>query len=481
MTMTADNNNEQPLAAAAAVAAVTAAVTPTPTAVAVADVDNDNETPGTTTTTTEDDNNNNAEEHIPLITMSKHLSNQIISPLLDPDLDVSIKIEKAEKLKPFLDEIDGYWSFSSEEEEEDDPDNNSDRRHSRRGGPTKVAITEGHLPILEWNTNFRKSYTILLWVRPKIGSTERKEDTTTTTIAEDDELLKNKNKSKNKRRILYRFANHEHDSQSKSGVCVSVGDWRAIVEDSEEESSTVDLSQRKKKKKNRKLITTLTAYSLPYEPPDMEKIMAGGLDSAEFDPAPFVTAPLELIENEWSFIGITHVFPYLKRPHWTICVNGKTTASGELAYPQLGGVGNRGESTSSSSVMNYNTLFSNITSGGCEMIKTNHTDCNKKASDLQQNIYNNVNPKYNLTLQLASFCVCNEVFTPTIQALLAQAGPIMSIQSYGSLPQLPPVANWSKGSSLEGPNVGIPLVVSCYNYYSVCTSSVSTLKNKMRF
>jgi hypothetical protein len=141
---------------------------------------------------------------------------------------------------------------------------------------------------------------------------------------------------------------------------------------------------------------------------------------------------------------ITHVFPYLKRPQWTICINGRMTAAGELAYPVL----------DKTPVMNFCSLFHNVLQGGCQLLKT-QTDYKKKALELQTIIH----PRHEMKLHLATFLVSNEVFTPTIQALLAHAGPTMSLENGWCLPTLPPVANCTKGPSLEGPNVGIPLVV----------------------
>ncbi|KAG7359446.1 Beige/BEACH domain containing protein [Nitzschia inconspicua] len=342
------------------------------------------------------------------ISMSRHLSNQV-STWIDADASVETKLQKAKILEPFLQEIDGYLSFSSEEP------------------------AEGQWPVLEWNTHFRKAYTIILWVRPVVGAEKE------TTIAEDDQQHYSKTK-----RVLYRFATSLEDANSQ-GVCVSVGDWRAVEEEVKRGSEKVVL---------RKVLTTLTAYSLPHQTPELHMPPHHPLNDPStgntpqavdnFDASAFVTASLELPENVWSMIGITHVFPYLKRPQWTICVNGRMISAGELPYPVL----------DKTPVMNFNTLFNNVLQGGCQLLKT-QTDFTKKASELQTLIH----PRHELRLHLASFLVSNEVFTPTIQALLAQAGPTMSLENGGCLPTLPPVANWTKGSSLEGPNVGIPLVV----------------------
>ena len=167
-------------------------------------------------------------------TLSHYLSDHLISSFLDPDLDVSVKIQKAKLLQPYLEEIDGYWSFSSSSASAEE--NHYRNQHHQQ----QPSITEGKLPPIEWQTHFRKSYTILLWVRPTISTIEK-----VTTVAEDNELNQSYNSTdtstlKNKR-ILYRFANHvDDDAQSPTGVCVTVGDWRAIEEEDEEHEKDDD-------------------------------------------------------------------------------------------------------------------------------------------------------------------------------------------------------------------------------------------------
>ena len=327
--------------------------------------------------------------------MSQH-SFQQVSALVDPDLDVAKKVKYAQDLKPHIGQIDGYLSFSSHPDE----------------------TVEGQLPVLEWNAHFRKAYTLLLWIRPCLGEELQ------TTILEND---------RQGRRVLYRLATSPDDTTSV-GVCVTIGDWR--VQDYADGDPD--------KQQPRKIVTNLTAYSLPEYTPESIK-SPENIDNVGHSHSAYVTSPLELLENQWSLIGITHVFPYLKRPHWTMCVNGRVCASGELTYPVL-------ERTP---VMNFNTMFHNVCQGGCLLIQDNIPDFKKKASELQSQVH----PRLHLKLHLASFVLSNDVFSPTIQALLAQAGPNMSLSGTGGIPILPPIANWSKGSSLEGPNVGIPLVV----------------------
>eukprot|EP00934_Nitzschia_sp_Nitz4_P008655 Nitzschia sp. Nitz4//scaffold12_size214221//49825//58278//NITZ4_001488-RA/size214221-processed-gene-0.150-mRNA-1//-1//CDS//3329534984//8645//frame0 len=344
------------------------------------------------------------------VSMSQHFHDRF-QTLLNPNEAGSSKVEILQDIQPYLGEVDGYLSFSSDQ----------------LSGTNISAKTRGELPVLEWNAQFRKSYTLLLWVRPVLGQEVQ------TTIHEDDQ------NAAGHRRVLYRFATSDQDAESTTGVCVTMTDWRVVETDTPSSTSgTV----------RRMVHTQLFAYSLPHQTPELGGVPAMGRAahmSASLS-TPFVMAPLELEEGVWSLVGISHVNPYLKRPHWTLCVNGRVKASGELAYPVL----------DRTPIMTHNTLLENSVEGGCTLLPLDlRPDTAKKASELQNQVY----ARHVLKLHLATFCLANESFTPTVQALLAQAGPNMSLGSNGCLPPLPPVANWSKGSSLEGPNVGIPLVV----------------------
>ena len=371
------------------------------------DVDDDND----------DDDDHDDEE----VGMSQHLFEQL-SSFVDPEMDVSTKIQKAKNISKYVEELDGYMNFSCENTQKNN-----------------LMPTEGQLPALEWHAHFRKAYTLLLWVRPVLGGEKF------TTIMEDDA-------GPTARRVLYRFATTANDDANGLGVCVTVGDWRVLVDDSndddgndektdEGDNDDASAANRHQPRKNRIIQTTLTAYALP----NAAASPLAAMSNEEFDDAaPYVTAPLELVENEWSLLGITHVYPYLKRPHWSVCVNGSMVANGELKYPVL----------DRTPIMQFNTLFQNLLQGGA-IVHNAAADVKKTASELQTMVY----PRLKLNLHLASFCLCKEALPTTMQALLAHAGPALALQQHGALPTLPPIANWSKGSSLEGPNVGIPLIV----------------------
>lgn len=221
--------------------------------------------------------------------MSQHLFEQV-SCWTNPDIAADKKVSKAVKLKDYVQEVDGYLNISS-----DHP-------------------CEGQWPVLEWNEHFRKAYTILLWVRPLVGEKLETEDKDGETIIDrtDDSTMHP--------RVLYRFGTHPGDSAAQ-GVCVTLGEWRCINVDTTTANCPAPSSKRR-------VMTNLTAYSLP-------SVVPGSMEENDEDMmgSSIVMAPLELWDNEWSLIGITHVFPYLKRPHWTLCVNGRVSGSGNSHIP----------------------------------------------------------------------------------------------------------------------------------------------------
>ena len=372
------------------------------------------------------------------ISMSRHLLERLES-FTNPDLEAPQKVDIARDLQPYLNQVDGYLSFGSGEESV---------------SSSTTISTSGQLPVLEWNNHFRKAYTLLLWLRP-VASPDELE----TTILEDDQ------NARYYRRILYRFATAEDDKSAVGGVCATLGDWRVLeLEEDDKDgrskatSSTKLTSLSDRRRPRRMAHSQLTVYSLPHQAPNLSEASTPAVPDSSY--SDYIIAPLELEEQEWSLVGITHVFPYLKRPHWTLCVNGRVKAQGELAYPST--TTGTLEQPLRNPNMNFNTLLQDPVKGGCTVLSSfrkrgqSKPDSAKKASELQTQVHY---PRHGLKLHLASFLLSNDAFSPTVQALLAQAGPNMSLASHGSVPTLPPVANWSKGSSLEGPNVGIPLVV----------------------
>lgn len=316
------------------------------------------------------------------LTLTKHVHHQW-KKLVDPNLSVKDRMSKAEELRPLLSKTDAYITLKGQ--------------------------TRAMLPALDWNASFRKSYSMLMWVRPRLT------DETIEFSSESDLEFSGK-------RMLYRFSTHNDDSKA-IGVSVTLSNWQANAEGTEVE-------------------TTLTAYSLPHFKP--RSVSSKGMSTF----SSFVRVSLRLKLGEWQLIGINHTFPYLKRPIWSVAVDGLVVGQGELAYPVC----------ENNAEMEDNSLLQNIVVGGAEKEELpDKSDDQKSASEL-----NNKPPpqRFGLEFDFASFALYPDPISTSIQAVVAEAGPNLSLQKGGRvLPTLPPVPNWSKGSSMEGPKVGIPLTV----------------------
>ena len=273
--------------------------------------------------------------------------------------------------------------------------------------------SHGQLPPLDWKGSFRKSYSLLFWIRPIVGNPmEEGNDIHDTASSKDShstihraDPLEQQNQQK-ARRIWYRFSTSSQDD-SGVGICVECSEW---VLDSEGY-----------------LTTSLMAFGLP------PKTQMAHLT-------------LQLTPNEWSLIGFSHSFPYLKRPQWTVTVNGSIIGREELSYPIV------------DQPLQYSSILHNLCLGGVRLSHSStKPDDQKTASELSCDLPSSL---HSLHFQLASMALHSEVIGSDIQALLYSGGPTLSLQHFGKIvTPLPPIDNWTKGSSLDGPNVGIPIAV----------------------
>lgn len=284
---------------------------------------------------------------------------------------------------------------------------------------------QGHLPGLNWNTDFRKAYTLLIWLRPHIVTEESKENNKEELPSE----------SSSAPRILYRFSTSPDDSEA-TGVCVFCSEWTY---------------------RNSAFEATLTAKSYPSQQE--------------------MTAPLTLKADEWHLVGFTHVFPFLKHPTLTVTINGQAVAHGELAYPVLeedyqmmehnylmrhiltpavlgeGEETNEGkndEGVAEKLKEEASKESPNTTEKEREAKKEDTPEISQVASEEIPGIMQDVSltsacePRTPWQLDLAAFALYPVAIGSSIQAVTAQAGPHLALQSQDGriLPTLPPVCNW---------------------------------------
>lgn len=385
------------------------------------------------------------------ITLSSHLYDQFTA-FTNGNVSIETKLETASNLENFLGDDDVYITFCGESH-------------------------QAHLPALtNWNgtSGLRKGYTLLMWIRPRISFPDEVDN------PHDDDEFANDSERKIReaseetkdegQRVLYRFSTSTEDSAG-SGICVVCSQWKAVP--FEEDKSIVirkdfavekdesSSEQRLREPPRRQLETMLTAYTLPrYKP---HQLQSGGAASRTF----YVQQPLILIENEWQLLGFSHSHPYLKTGVWSVSVNGRLLGSDDLPYPAL-------PENHHVNSMEYCSLFNNVTSGGAILTKTpsevEKPDSAKTASQLQAQSNHNLHPSSNssrfhqnvdLLVDVSSIALYADKTIPlACLAVAADAGHALALQKNGRiLPTLPPVANWTKGASLEGPKVGIPLAV----------------------
>ena len=265
--------------------------------------------------------------------------------------------------------------------------------------------SRGELPPLDWKGAFRKSYTILFWIRPVLGGL--RETTEGSTVSDLGEAGQDSASSLTEtRRLWYRFSTATLDDVGV-GICVQCGDW------------VLDLDGN--------LTSTLMAFGLPPK-------------------TQMTQLPIQLTPNEWSLVAFSHSFPYLKRPEWTVTVNGNLVGRAELSYPIV------------DQPLQHSSVLHNLCSGGARVLQpSTKSDDQKSASELAQKPLSEL---HSLHFELATLAIHSEIIESDLQALLYSGGPTLSLQHYGKIvTPLPPIDNWTKGSSLHGSNVGIPIAV----------------------
>lgn len=345
------------------------------------------------------------------ISLSKHLFEEF-RLLADATQSAEAKVKQCEErwIPNLQDPADAYITFSGD-------------------------AHQAHLPsIPNWNASFRKVYTLLFWIRPRLGEPRNKTPASPQSSSEQDDTQQ--------RRLLYRFST-DHNDANGTGVCVTCSPWKVVA--SENTKTTF-------------LQTTLTAFALPYSNPSKIGgfLRAGASSSSNF--SSWTQQPLILEADKWHLVGCTHQYPYLKRPVWNVTVDGALShgndGANELHYPVL----NEGRRAQKRHMTDCQ-IFHNVTAGGAHQLATEiKRDDTKPASQLQDESERSIGPTLDLFIDLASFSLYNDYVPPNIQAVLAEAGPALTQQQqHGTLP---PVPNWTKGCSLTaGPKVGIPLAV----------------------
>mmetsp|Transcript_18217 Transcript_18217/g.28368 ORF Transcript_18217/g.28368 Transcript_18217/m.28368 type:complete len:666 (+) Transcript_18217:180-2177(+) len=156
----------------------------------------------------------------------------------------------------------------------------------RFGEGSNITGTCFRLPTLNWH-DFRKGYSVLMWVKPSMALTSSTEPT--------NQLL-----------TLYRFR-----SFARRGKYIDATLSPFVLSDGVDASGpTQTLTSR----------VTVKAFD-----PMSNSSNNSRLQSIQGD--------IHLVPDVWQLLAITHSFPYLKNPKVTISVNGNPMVFGDIAYP----------------------------------------------------------------------------------------------------------------------------------------------------
>ena len=249
------------------------------------------------------------------------------------------------------------------------------------------------LPVIEWHSQFRKGYSMLMWVRFH-------------TLDDDDSSSSSPDHLQPQ--LLYRFATSS--SPAAHGI-------QATLHRDTSQTSNAD-----------SIPCILRVETLRPPSPSSTKS-----DSNMSMHSNSLTTPVTIPKSKWTLIGIQHSFPYLKRPTLSITVNGAEVDKGEVSYPTLGG--ELGE------VMRDNYILCNLPIGSSRS-SSSSASASASASGYKSS---------RLGLEMvdfAGFGLFKETIPTLIQGIICEHGPCYAAD--GVIPAVPPVVQNHDGVVMGG-------------------------------
>jgi hypothetical protein len=332
-----------------------------------------------------------------------HLRNQLFSPLVS---DVHISIHR-----PQIDEFNLGGSAA----------NNS-----------AMTIQSGiQLPVIDWHREFRKGYSLLMWVRLHNDDDNKKKEKMYHG-GNDNDVSTEKNKSVQKDdsssissfshfneepdpQLLYRFATSA--SPMAHGVQATLHrDTGYASKDDDNDGDDDDDS-------NDIPVIVHVETLRPISPSKIDNLHSVTL------PNSLTTKSILIPNGQWTLICIQHSFPYLKRPLMSVSVNGVEIEKAEMAYPTLGG--ETGE------VMMDNYLLCNLPSWE-RNLSQGEGEKGRRGNDDHTSSLLNVSQ-----VDFAGFGLFKESIPTLLQAIICEHGPCASAD--GVIPAVPPVVQAKDG------------------------------------
>jgi hypothetical protein len=302
-----------------------------------------------------------------------------------------------------------------------------------------------------WYSHCRKAYTFLIWVRPRVIPNGDDSSTYSTSpqvlyrISSSSGVATSANPASEKAPLLQHQASlssggSQHSSAPAPATCqgivctIAPNSYRVVSTSAPTTSSS-----------SAPLLVQMSLVVTPLFDSASNADATGDASSS-------YTHTITLQNQEWQLIGLTHTFPYLKRPQWTCTVNGQVAVQKDnIPYPT--------PMTGSSTASPANPVSTNVGLADVTVLSGLGGPILASASSFEES---EGPPKYDGAIRwdFCSLAFFGVPVAPRLQALIAEAGPTLSCHRVA--PWIPAIPNATKGSTLTvqaGPKVGIPLSV----------------------
>jgi hypothetical protein len=275
-------------------------------------------------------------------------------------------------------------------------------KQATRNKPNSPTVMSSgiQLPVIDWHQQFRKGYSIMMWVRFHAHSDTSGTTATDTSPDNYESADPWVDQMHPKPQILYRFAT--------SALSTALGIQATLHRDTSTLKRSIDHSS------NDQIPCILQIESL--RPASSSK-----LDSMPSLHPNTLKSKISIPAGKWTLIGIQHSFPYLKPPTVSIALDGVEVDKGEVTYPSLG--------SEFGGDMRDNFILCNI---------PNEDDAKNENTKQNRNHERNSSSRLNIDkVDFAGFGLFKEIVPLLIQGIVSEHGP--STSADGVIPVVPPV------------------------------------------
>jgi hypothetical protein len=298
-----------------------------------------------------------------------------------------------------------------------------------------VGIQSGiQLPVIEWHREFRKGYSLLMWVclhddSIGSGSNDNKTNSSSNVNVNSGSDV---DSDQSDPQILFRFAT--------SASPMAHGVQATIHKDTTASSGGNNIPVKIKIETLRPNHSHPSSHSHSHShanSPMQTPLPASPTAATSLPTILTTTKPILIPNKQWTLICIQHSFPYLKRPVLCISVNGTEVERNEIVYPTIGG-GEVGE------VMMDNYLLCNIPTSSRRKSSKN----SKSSRVIGKSVHlNNISQ-----VDFAGFGLFKEPIPTLLQAIICEHGPCPTAD--GVIPAVPPVVQCRDGIVISAGNRG---------------------------